>query len=448
MRMMKRSNSIQKYGIPGIFCINIAIIIGFWWTVSHKLLLSGDASSMLLAFGRLTGLLAVLFVLLQFLLMGRPVWIEKIFGLDKLARIHHLNGYLSISFILLHPVLLITSYAIRNEVGLIEQYVDFFHNYRDVWQASIAVILFTGIVFLSITIARKRLKYESWYFIHLLTYLAVLLAFGHQLKIGGDLLTNKSFAAYWWMLYIFVFGNVLIFRFMKPVYNSVKYRFTVSDVVAETADTNSVYITGRNLHKFRTKAGQFIILRFLAKGFWWQAHPFSLSFVPKNNQIRITVKNCGDFTSKIPEIKKGTPLYIDGPYGVFTPKPEQDIKYLFIAGGVGITPIRTMIERVAEEHDLILLYGNKKATDIIFRKELDELKTKHDFPVHHILSDQPDYEGEKGRIDKEKLLRLVKDIKEREIYICGPVPMMDGIIKLLRETGVKRERIHFEKFSL
>lgn len=448
MGAMKRSESIKKYAIIIALCVNIAIIIGFWWSVSHKLLLSGDAPGVLRALGRLSGLMAVLFVLLQFLLMGRPFWIEKIFGLDKLARVHHLNGYLSIGFILLHPALLVTSYAMTNEVGLIEQYLDFFTNYRDVWMASIAVVLFTGIVFLSISIARKRLKYESWYFVHLLTYLAVLLAFGHQLKIGGDFLMNKTFAYYWWALYIFVFGNVLIFRFMKPVYNSLKYRFTVSDVVAETADTNSVYISGRNLHNFRTKAGQFIILRFLAKGFWWQAHPFSLSWVPKNNQIRITVKNCGDFTSKIPEIKKGTAVYIDGPYGVFTPKPKPNIKYLFIAGGVGITPIRAMIERVAEEHELTLLYANKKTPDIIFKKELEEMKAKYGFSLHHILSDQPDYEGEKGRIDKEKLLRLVKDIREREIYICGPVPMMDGIIKILKEIGVKRDRIHFEKFSL
>ncbi len=447
MNGMKKRESIKKYGIFAALCANIGVIIGFWWSVSHKLLW-GDASSILLALGRLTGLLAVLFVLLQFLLMGRPFWIEKIFGLDKLARIHHLNGYFSISFILLHPILLVTSYAITNKVGLIDQYMDFITNYRDVWQAGIAVVLFTSIVFLSIYIVRKRLKYESWYFIHLLTYLAVLLAFGHQLKIGGDLLMNKAFAYYWWVLYLFVFGNVLLFRFMKPVYNSLKYRFTVSDVVAETADTNSVYITGKNLHNFRTKAGQFIILRFLAKGFWWQAHPFSLSFVPKNNQIRITVKNCGDFTSKIREIKKGTAVYIDGPYGVFTPEHGADVKYLFIAGGVGITPIRSMIEQIAEEHELMLLYANKKTTDIIFKKELEELKTQHGFSLHHVLSDQPDYEGEKGRIDKEKLLRLVKDIKEREIYICGPVPMMDGIIKILKEIGVKREQVHFEKFSL
>ncbi len=441
---------LKKYAIYFAFFGNLALIIGLWWIISGGLIESGDLSAVLLALGRLAGLLAVYFVLQQFLMMGRSYWLEKVFGLDKLTRIHHLNGYLSISFIIIHPILLIFSYSIGSGVSFWAQFMDFLYNYKDVGWAALAALFFILIVFLSIYIVRKHLKYELWYYVHLLTYLAIILAFSHQLNLGGDLTTNKFFYYYWCALYIFVFGNVLLFRFIRPVYNSLKYRFTVSDVVQETPDTTSVYITGKNLEKFKTHAGQFIILRFFCKGFWWQAHPFSLSFVPKNNQLRITVKNCGDFTAKISQLKKGTPTYIDGPYGIFIAHAKPETKYLFIAGGVGITPIRSLIEELAPAHDIIVLFSNKTMQDTIFKKELDELAQTNHFPMHYILTDQKDYPGEKGRLDKEKFQRLVKDTREREVYLCGPIPMLKAMLQLLqdKDIGVKPERIHFEKFEL
>ncbi len=442
-------NKLKKSSVVLIFLLNLMVIAGFWWNGSGELF-SGKAPDIFLALGRIFGLLAVYFVLLQFILMGRTLWVERLFGLDKLARIHKLNGYISISFIIFHPIFLILAYSMMGKIGFLEQYFDFMQNYEGAMPASIATMLFVIIVFLSITMVRKKLKYELWYYIHLLTYLAVLLAFAHQFKLGGDLLGSKYFSYYWFALYAFVFANLLIFRFITPWYKTLKYGFRVDEVVQETNDTTSVYITGKNLERWHAKAGQFIIVRFLSKGFWKEAHPFSLSFIPKNNRIRITIKNSGDFTSKIPEIKKGTKMYIDGPYGVFTSHANLKAKYAFIAGGVGITPIRSLVEKLAPTNDIIVLYSNKNLHDTIFKKELDELAEKHRFPLHYIITDQPDYTGEKGRIDQEKIQRLIKDIQDREVYICGPIPMLDATRKLLmsKEIGVKAEKIHYEKFAL
>jgi len=439
----------KKYGIYFAFLGNLGIIIGFWWYTSHGLF-GSDLSGILLALGRLTGLLAVYCVLLQFMLMGRAVWIEKVFGLDKLARVHRLNGYFSLGFILLHPLLIIMSYSMAGKINIVDQFLDLILNYEDVLSAEIAVMIFVVIVFLSITMVRKKLKYELWYYIHLFTYLAIFLAFGHQLKQGGDFLGNKYFVYYWWTLYIFVVANMAVFRFLQPIYKSLKYRYRVADIVAETSEATSVYINCKNLRKWKFKPGQFIILTFLAKKFWYEAHPFSLSYLPKNDRIRVTIKNSGDFTARIPTLKKGIPMIIEGPYGTFTPQKNPDAKYLFIAGGVGITPIRALIEQLAPTNDIIVLYSNKTLQDTIFKKELDELSQKHSFPLHYILTEQPDYAGEKGRLDQEKILRLVKDIKEREVYICGPIPMLDGMRKLIqeKEIGVQHNRIHFEKFAL
>jgi predicted ferric reductase len=216
----------------------------------------------------------------------------------------------------------------------------------------------------------------------------------------------------------------------------------------ESGDAISVYITGRNLMNFQVKPGQFLIFRFLNKTYWWQHHPFSASYIPKNNMLRITVKNSGDFTGDINSMKKGTPVMIDGPYGTFTIPQSNLKKYVFIAGGIGITPIRSLIEQTAPDNDIVVLYTSKTPTEFSLQKELDELANIYHFPITYIVTQDDTYKGEKGRIDDEKIKRLVPDYMKREVYLCGPVAMMEGIKKVLISIGVEKGRIHYEKFSL
>ncbi|KKS22856.1 MAG: hypothetical protein UU80_C0001G0021 [candidate division WWE3 bacterium GW2011_GWA1_41_8] len=439
---------MNKKLIYTTFFANFLIIIFFWWSNSGALL-TRDTSGTLLALGRLSGLLAVYFVLMQFLLMGRTRWIEKLFGLDKLSRVHHWNGKLSILLIIAHPILITLAYSSLAKTGFIEEFTGILSSFRDTLQAFIALILFSSIVFLSLYIVKRRLKYETWYFVHLLTYLAIVLAWGHQLKNGEDFLANRTFVLYWYALYTFVFGNVLIFRFIRPVYLFYKHRFRVEKVLPETHDTNSVYITGRKLDQFRVKPGQFMMFRFLQEGFWWQSHPFSLSKVMDGRSIRITPKSLGDFTIKIPELKAGTQIVIDGPYGIFTKEIATKDKFLLIAGGIGITPLRSLTEQLASEgKDIVLISCNKTEKDVVFKEELDELSNEHGFPIHYILSKDKNPNYLYGRSDKEKIQTLVPDHKERDIYICGPVAMLEGLRKDLAKLGVPEEQIHYEKFSL
>jgi predicted ferric reductase len=393
------------------------------------------------ALGQISGLLAVYFVLLQVVFVGRNPWIEQTFGLDRLTRIHHWNAFLTIFFILLHPTFITIGYAWINETGISAQFRDLLLNYDDVLNAFIAVLVFTGIVFLSLYIVRQRLKYEIWYYIHLATYLAIILAWGHQLKLGNSFTHNKLFAYYWYLLYGGVLGSLIIFRFLRPIFNFWFYRFYVSNVIKETNSTTSIYISGRNIGKFRIAPGQFMILRFLSKELFWQAHPFSLSYVPKNNELRVSIKNVGDFTSEIPSVKLGTSVIVDGPYGIFTKKSATRNKFLFIAGGIGITPIRAMIEDLKGQ-DGVLIYGNRSEKDVVFKNELDNLAREHGFAVHHVISD------EKRRVTIDLIQKLAPNLKEREIYICGPKPMMKQLIGDFRNLGLEKKQIHYEEFSL
>ena len=427
---------------------NWGIIFWFWFWGAKNLNFN-NLADLTIIFGRLSGLAAAYMILLQFFFMGRTPFLERVFGLDKLAKIHKKNGKWGFYFLILHPILLTWGYSRLAQISLTDQFLDFFTHYPHVYLATIGLILFIIVIAASIKISRSRLRYEWWYFVHLTAYLAVFFSFWHQIRVGTDLLSSQIFYWYWIALYIFVFSNHIVFRFLRPIYNFFRHQFYVKDIVRETHQAVSVYIGGKNFYKFKIYPGQFMIFRFLAKIFWWQAHPFSLSILPDGKQLRITVKNLGDFTGQVPNLKIGTKVFIDGPYGVFTDLFSVSDKILLIAGGIGITPIRSLFEQMTKKgKDAILLYLNKTQKDIVFRDELQSIAEDYQGKVNHIISEEPDFSGEKGRLDQEKIKRLAPDYLSREVYLCGPIPMMDATLKILKELGIPSRQIHFEKFEL
>jgi predicted ferric reductase len=439
---------LKKLFWYGLLIANTLFI--FWyWTFWILLPSASDPNSILIAVAKLFGFLAAYAVMLQFFFMGRMPWLERVFGLDKLSRLHHLNGRLAIVFILLHPLLMTAGYGQMMGKGLWEQYLSIVYSSDDLFLASVGMWLFVVVVASSLFIVRRRLKYEYWYWIHLLVYIAIGSAFFHQVEVGSDLVTKQAFYWYWISLYVLVFGSHLVFRIIRPGYNFRKHDFTVNRTMRETYNVLSVYITGKNIERFRIKPGQFMIFRFLQKGLWWQTHPFSLSFYPNGKELRISVKELGDYTKRLQELQPGTKVIIDGPYGVFTEQSAIKDKALFIVGGIGITPVRSLLEQYAQSgKDAILLYGNRSSQDIVFKEELDELAGYGTVKIIHVLSDEPNYTGESGRIDDEKIKRLVPDFLSRDIFLCGPPPMMEGLIVLLQSLGVPKKQIHYERFSL
>lgn len=433
-----------------LLAVHVGIMIGFWLYTSGSFLTEGWSYA-LIALGRITGLLAAYFVLLQFFFVGRTPWLERVFGLDSLIRMHRRSGQWGILLLLVHPAFLAWGYGAGAGVGFFSQMSQFvFHSGDDLLAAAISLVLFLVVVGTSITLARKHFRYESWYGVHLLAYIAVFLSFGHQIEFGTEILSSNIFYAYWVLLYVVVFGHHLIFRFIQPLARSYRHQFRVSRVVKENANTCSVYITGNEMDKFSVQPGQFMIFRFLAKGLWWQAHPFSLSAMPANNEIRITMKAVGDFTTMAPaRIVAGMRVVIDGPYGVFTSQKAATGSFLFIAGGIGITPIRSMMESlVKEQKDMVLLYGSRTAADAVFADELKRIAADGTARVVNVVSDDPAFLGEQGKIDQEKIKRLVPDAVNRDVYVCGPPPMMNGVIQALKDMGVPATQIHFEKFVL
>jgi predicted ferric reductase len=444
---------VKKIGAISLWGLLLFGLVAFWlWNSVFSPagnLFATDPGGCLLAFGRLAGLLAVFCVLLQLILIGRVKPVESVFGLDHLTRVHHFNGFLIINLLVFHVGLVTWSYALQNEVSSWAQFIDFIVNAEDIPSAVAGAIGFVAVAFISITLVKQRMNYEGWHTVHLLSYVAILLAFGHQFELGGDFTGNALFAGYGYGLYALAGGYLVFYRVLKPLLFFKRHRFQIARVVPETKDVVSIYIRGREMSRFHVEAGQFMILRFLAKGFRWQAHPFSLSGPLHGDSFRVSIKNVGDFTAQVSWLQPGTPVLIDGPHGVFTARKSSRKKVLLIAGGIGITPLRTLAdELVRQGKDVILLYANRRPRDVVFRDELESLTKMGRFKVHHIFSDDSEGVGDQGYIDSAYILRHVPDVMEYEVFLCGPPPMMEAVVRSLNELGVLAKSIHYERFSL
>ena len=442
----------MKKILLAVFPAAALLLLGSWYfncVNSASGSLFEDRAGLLLAFGRLAGMAGALGVMAQLLLVSRAKWLEPVFGLDRLTRFHHLAGLLIPLALLVHPPLIVWHHALQEGGAFLAQYLEVL-KWDDVPAAACGEALIIAAVILSLPFARKRLSYERWHTAHLGAYAGLALSVGHQLSLGGDLAASELFARTWYVLLGFTAANVLWYRLLRPLRLYGRHGFAVDRTVMESGDVMSIYLKGRALEAFAVEPGQFALLRFWAPGFRLQAHPFSFSQAADGKVLRFSVKKSGDFTARLhAELKAGTPVIVDGPYGVFTSARMKTGKALLVAGGIGITPLLAMAGKLcAAKIDSVLVFANRSRRDMVFAAELAGLERSGFFKAIHVLAEDKDWPGEKGRVDAATLARLVPDLTERDAFLCGPPPMMEALRSALAGLGVRRDRIHYERFSL
>jgi predicted ferric reductase len=268
----------------------------------------------------------------------------------------------------------------------------------------------------------------------------------------GFYLTDPFKRTLWIGLAIFWFCLLLYVRLFKPLF-MLRRPYQISAVRTERGDTTTLVMQPIGHPGFRFKPGQFGWLTVWDGPFRITGHPFSFSSSAEapGGRVEMTIRNLGDFTRTVGEIPVGKRVYLDGPYGAFTIGNPTDM-HVLIAGGIGITPMMSMIRTLADRGDkrpLVLLYGAKSFDSLTFREELDALKARLDLRIAYVLSDPPaGWDGETGRIDAELFRRyLPPDYADHEYFICGPDPMMDAIESALGEMKVPLSRYHSERYS-
>ncbi len=425
--------------------VGLAVTMGMW--VKHGGLAAahgpGGAAT---AAGQILALTGTYAVLVQLLLMSRIAWLERVIGLDRLAVWHRWTGFATVWLLGGHVVLTTVGYAQADRLSLWSQTRDFISHYPDVLMAWAGFALFLAIAVTSVRAARRKLKRQSWYFVHLYAYLAIALTFAHQLAVGTDFSNDVAARVWWVMLYLLVFGAVMWWRVIEPLRVNARHQLRVHSVKPEARGVASIVLSGRQLDRMGAVPGQFFLFRFLTRHGWWQAHPFSLSAAPTARRMRITVKSLGDHSARLQSIRRGTRVMIEGPYGTFTTDRRTRRRALLVAGGIGITPLRAMLDSFAPGDDVVLLYRVERPEDVVFEDELRELVATKGVRVH-VIAGTDIGDDRTDRLGIPALQRNVPDIATRDCFVCGPPGLIDALRRRLQILRVPRAQVHFERFE-
>jgi predicted ferric reductase len=429
--------------ILAVIAAGAAAVIALWWHDTPAINGLGD---LMTGAGRILGLLAGYGFVVLVALMARLPPLERGIGTDRLARWHAMGGRYVITLVTGHVLLILWGYTVTAHEKVTNETVALLTTYPDVLMATVAWFLLLGVAAFSARAARRRLSYETWYYAHLYTYLAIALAFSHQFANGGAFAESFQARVAWSALYAVVGGLLLWYRVITPLRNAVRHQFTVQAVRPEAPGIVSIHISGREFDHLRAEPGQFFRFRFLTRELWWQSHPYSLSAMPQPDLMRITVKALGDHSGSVANLRPGTRIIAEGPYGAFTPSLTGR-RILFIAGGVGITPIRAMFAALPKRMhgNITLLYRASHPRDVVFSRELNAIASDRAADLRYLIGSRKELGYDP--LDAEHLLQAVPGLHRCEAYVCGPSGMTMAAVNALAAAGVPRRRIHHESFD-
>jgi ferredoxin-NADP reductase/DMSO/TMAO reductase YedYZ heme-binding membrane subunit len=395
------------------------------------------------ALGRLAGLSAAYAMVVVVALVARCGPLERAVGQDRLVRWHRKLGPWPLYLLCAHGVLITVGYAQAAHDGVLHQLGQLLWTYPGILAATVGFALLIAAGVTSYRLARRRLAYETWWSVHLYTYLALFLSFSHQVDTGASFVGHPLAREWWTGLWVGTLALVVAGRVGLPLWRSLRHRVTVEAVQPEGPDTFSVVLKGRRLHRLPVAGGQFLQWRFLRRGLWWQAHPYSLSAVPRHNRLRITVKDLGDHSAALARLRPGTRVAIEGPYGAFTADARRGDHVLLAGAGVGITPVRALLEELPRDADVVVLLRGSRREDLVLRDEIASLVNARGGRLHELVGPR-----EHVRLDAGVLARLAPGLADRDVYVSGPDGFTAAITSAAREAGVRADRIHHESFAL
>lgn len=398
------------------------------------------------------------YVLLNFelLLVSRNKFLDKHFGLDKLYRFHMYIAVAAIALAYIHKMIKESIYQENFQTSLGDN--------------ALTVFIATGIF--SMLFMINKLFFKIKQLDQLKAGLKRIFRFNHQSRvlIHNIMVVGLIFLVAHILLAFSVKSNlplmlILVAYFVVPlilylerkvyrVYFSKSRKYVVSEVINEAEGILTIRFKPKYGKMLEYAPGQFIYVRIKNPGLPGDEHPFTISSSPTNKDyLSITVKQLGDFTKKLVNVKPGDAAYIDGSYGTFSyvMKPAGR-KLCFIAGGIGITPFLGMLRHMnihQQDADVKLLWGARNIPELICLKELSKIYDRiKAFDLIPVISNDPEYVGEKGYINTTLLKKYVDELHEYDFYICGPPIMLEQQLKNLKELGVSGSNIHYERFAI
>lgn len=438
--------------------MNYPLWKAYFWIVGYTLLVLAPVfvayygaglppRSFWIEFGVGLGFVGLSMMALQFVLTGRFRNVAQSLGLDSMLHFHRQIGIAGFLMVLAHPIVLIAANP---------AYIAFLDPRVDPWRALALAAAMAALVLLVVTTLwrqRLRLAYEWWRLGHgVLALLVVLIGLVHVLQV-------QYYVSVPWKqaLWVLLTGGVLMLllntRLIKPLRLRRK-PYRVVEVRAERGPTHTLVVAPVGHEGMRFVPGQFAWLTLGPTPFSLQQHPFSFSSSAEEPQrLSFTIKALGDFTSRLSEVEPGTPVFLEGPCGAFTPDPDPTRELVFIVGGVGITPVMSMLRTFRdrlERRRIWMIYANVSQETTLFLEELLALERSLELSLVLILErPPPDWTGETGYLTPAILERhLPPPDRRRQYFVCGPPPMMDLAERHLRRQGVPMRHILSERFHI
>jgi predicted ferric reductase len=397
-----------------------------------------------LSLSRLAALVGTYLSVIGIFLIARIPVVEKSIGHDQLVIWHRNLGPWSLYLIGVHFLLVVVGYAGQDQLSLAREIWRMLNDFAWMWWALAGFVLMIQAGITSYKKARAKYSYETWWMLHVLTYGAVASAFMHQIQNGQMFIEHPLNRAYWIGLYVLMAFSVVWCRFLMPVVRSLRHGLRVESIVEESPDVYSVIMKGRNLAKLGAEGGQFFEWRFVSKGHLLVAHPYSLSAAPTARYMRITVKGLGDHSRSMVTIKPGTRVFIEGPYGVFRAGQAHSKCVVLIGGGIGVTPVRALLDEFKNSVQVDFIYRASREEDLALKSELDQIAAESggSTRVHYMVGSRREHP-----MDAAHLLSVVPRVRESDIYICGPKPLVAAVVQAAHDLGMHPESVHHEEFE-
>jgi len=375
---------------------------------------------------------------LSLILSGRYKWYDKLFGgLDKMYITHRFLGTFSLLLLLIHPIslsLLSLEGGLGASAALWFKVSDF-----GVWLGAISLYLLIGLILWSVF---ARAKYETFVKVHRTLGAIFILGAVHAF-MSSSILASNSFM-YWYMLTLTALGSFTFLTyslfgdmFHRPYkYELVKKKSYAGGIVElELAPKHRI---------LNFVPGQFLYVQFdelESHGY----HPFSISSTKRSSNLKLAIRKTGDFTNELANMKKGATVQVKGPYGGFALQLNANKKQLWIAGGIGVTPFLSGAKSLRHSRrnaggDIEMIYacaeGSPYGVD-----ELLVIEERNDIFNVTVLDEKTF-----GFINFETLVGQIKDIPDREIFICGPPAMLTNLRSQAEKMGFGH-RLHYEEFT-
>lgn len=395
-----------------------------------------DLNSITTSLGQILGLVGMALFSINLILAGRFKLLDRYFkGLDKVYAHHSKIGAISFSMLLLHPLFLVVKYIFIST----KQAALFFVPFVDLNITWGIISLLIMIILISFTFYIK-LKYNTWKMSHYYMKLAFFFAVLHTFLISSDISRN-NLLRYYILFLVIVAAVVSIRKVIVDKLSLVKYKYKVKNVLQLNKDIVEIEMEPLG-EKMTFKAGQFAFFSFLSQNVSAESHPYSLSSSNSNDNLKITVKNLGDFTSSLINLKINDGVIIEGAYGNFSYRNVTNKNQIWIAGGIGVTPFYSMAQNLSEGYNIDFYYSVKEASDAVYVKELQDISLKNPNFKFNLWA-----ANVKGYINAGVMVNISGGCEGKDIFFCGPSALMESLKTQFVSLGVDSKDIHYEDFS-